>query len=121
MKLVYSDVMVGLRALIAQSEAAEGSYVLVSKAEMASIIRHADSRKLFPSYFNRIDVRRQQIQMKFSESKKLVNNPSISPNDLQAEFDKQTQYERQLRNIEDEVPTEVRTESGVVVKVSMVA
>jgi hypothetical protein len=121
MKLVFNDVMVGLRSLIAQAETTEGSHVIVSKAEMTAIIRHADSRALFPSYFNRIDVRRQQIQMKFTESKKRVNNPAIASGDLQAEFDKQTQYERQLRNIEEEVPAEVRTESGVVVKVSMVA
>lgn len=121
MKIAYSDPMQELKLLLEQSAAQPGSFVILTKGEMSAIVKHTEAPKLFASYFTRQANRKQQIEMKLKESKKKVNNPTITQGDLQAEWDVQTRLEKQMRAIEDEVPTELRSDSGVTVKVSMTA
>jgi len=121
MKIAYSDPMQELKLLLDQAVSIPNAFVVLTKSEMAAVVRHTESQKLFPAYFTRQATRKQQLEMKMVESKKRVNNPSISQEALQDEWDIQTRLERQIRSLEEEVPTELRSESGVTVKVSMTA
>lgn len=121
MKISYENPMTELKVLLDQAAAIEGTFIVVTKSEMAAIVKNAGAKELFPNYFSRQSTRKQQIDMKMNESRKRTNSPTISPEALQEQFDIQTRLERQLRAIEDEVPTELRSASGVTVKVAMTA
>lgn len=121
MKLVFNNPMTELLQLIAAAESQKDVSISITKSEMSSIIKHPNSPKLFPSYFTRYATRKQHITLKMNEIKKKLNSPSLLEADMQIHWDEQTRLERQMRNLEDEVPTELRTESGIDIRVSIIA
>lgn len=127
MKISYENPMVELKILLDTlagtdgASSVDGAFIVVTKSEMSVIVKNTGAKELFPSYFNRQAVRKQQLAVKMEESRKATNSPTITPEALQEQFDIQSRLERQMRTLEDEVPTELRSASGVVVKVAMTA
>lgn len=119
MKLQYTDSMAELRSLL--NIAKEGSSVIVTKAEMKAIVSNGTAPELFPQFFELIKNRTMLLDQQMSESKQRASAPSISSDELQEQFDKQTMYERQARALANEVPSQLTTKDGILIKVSITA
>jgi hypothetical protein len=119
MKIQYNDSMAELRSLL--DVAKEGSCIIVTKAEMKAIVTNGTAPELFPQFFELIKNRTMRLDQQISESKKRASAPSISSDELQEQFDKQSQYERQARSLSNEVPSQLIAKNGILVKVSITA
>lgn len=118
MRKVYKDPMQELKDIMNSAEASRLSYIAISKEEMRSLVNHKDAVDIFPSLAGPL---REMAQHKDSLKKIKVqkNNPNIFEAEKQKLFDREFEIETHLRKMEDAVPSQLKTKTGLIVRVSL--
>jgi polyhydroxyalkanoate synthesis regulator phasin len=118
MKIVYQDISEEFIKLMAEAAQNYKSvrYIKVSRAEMQQLIKHENARRYFGDYLSRRDARIATLESEVKTlQQRLVGKTQTESMAIYAEM---TNLEKQIDDIRNEVPREIR-QSNVLVKVTL--
>lgn len=119
MRLVYSDPLEELKALIAEAKKnPQVGHIAITTGELRACLNHAKAAEVFPELMNKREKELNQVRARMQKLKPMLNGNTLSDQEKQPLFDQMDTLELREEEIKSHVPSAIQ-EGGVLVKVSM--
>jgi hypothetical protein len=121
MRIVYKDITKEFRQLLqgCQNQKDSIACIQVTQSELTQILKHLDGPQLLPDYFQRRQVRLDEIARERLQLKHDLER-AVGDAAREAIYNKDSDLELEAHNITEKVPREI-TQNGVLIKVVMKA
>lgn len=119
MRIVYSDPLKELKALIAKAKAdPDVHHIAITPGELRTCLNHAESVEVFPQLANSRAKDIARVKNQLNKLRPLIKGNTLSDREKQPLFDQVDQLEQEEEEIANRVPSTI-VENGVTIKVSM--